>query len=404
MNQKRSDEFDSAVQVQSALDALISTLRGGDFQARWEVSKTLAQSDVAAIEPLLPILEDEDTDWELLWFVARILGNISHPAAVTALVNLLATTTHAEVAGMAATALTHHGAIAIPPLTQLLSNQAARLLAVQALAQIRHADVVPALLSTVTDPTPAVRAAAIEALSHFYQPDIPSVLLAALDDVMPTVRRAAVIGLGIQAPRLDLLELVQHLKPRLWDFNLEVCLQTAIALGRLGSDAAVDALFELLQSPHTPVPLQIETVRALARMETPYALTHLQRSCHLSTVASTPDVQQELLTVLGRVDAPAAKQQASEILLDRLHSSALSPAHRQTIALSLGQLGQLQALDPLVSLLADANPGVRFHAIAALKQLDLERSYERLQEYATNLDLDDALKQGVTIALQEWNR
>jgi len=46
-----------------------------------------------------------------------------------------------------------------------------------------------------------------------------------------------------------------------------------------------------------------------------------------------------------------------------------SPSVKQAIALSLGQLGDMQAIDPLIQLLADADAGVKLHVITALKQL-----------------------------------
>lgn len=433
MNENRSAEAHSQAHSQAhsevhsnsvhslRLQSALNTLRMGDFQGRWEVTKLISNSGAAAIDPLLHILEEEETDWELLWFVARILGNIEHPAAVSALVNLLATTEHEEVAGMAATALAHHGAAAIAPLTELLQQDVTRLLAVQALAQIHHPDGVPPLLTMVADPDPAIRTAAIEALSHFYTPAISSVLLTALEDVVASVRKAAVIGLGIQTAHVDAVNatnLVERLQGRLRDFNLDVCCQTAIALGRIGTNQAADALFEVLQSPHTPFALQLEAVRALARMDTPHALGHLQLLLKNSITAANPvpaaiqsiaavlpfDVQQEIITVLGRVETPETQAQAAQILLDLLHISAplLTPKHKQTIALSLGQLGQLQALDALIHLLADTNASVRFHAIAALKQLNWQQSHQRLHEYANRSNLDEFLKQGVTMALQEW--
>jgi len=50
-------------------------------------------------------------------------------------------------------------------------------------------------------------------------------------------------------------------------------------------------------------------------------------------------------------------------------ASDQSPSVKQAIALSLGQLGDMQAIDPLIQLLADADAGVKLHVITALKQL-----------------------------------
>jgi HEAT repeat protein len=387
---------------------------------------------VAAIDPLLSLLaaenpENDEQDWELLWFVARILGNFNDPSVIPALVNLLVETAeHSEVASMAAMSLANYGAAAVGPLSALLSNDATRLLAVQALVQIRHSDVVAPLLSLVNDPSPTIRAAAIESLGHFYDPAVSVALLAALDDLNPLVRKAAVVGLGIQArhfnQHFNQLELTEHLKRRLWDFNLEVCNQAAIALGRVGTEAAADALFAVLQSAHTPLSLQIGAVRALAWIDTGYALKLLQAFLHGSESADQShspkpskemnlslqpqfSVQQEIITLLGRVESTESKHQAVQILLSLLQLDQAwmqTPQSRQTLALSLGQLGLPAALDALIVLLADPNASVQLHAIAALKQLNSEQAYERLQSLAVNQSTDPQLQTGVTLALQEW--
>ncbi len=75
---------------------------------------------------------------------------------------------------------------------------------------------------------------------------------------------------------------------------------------------------------------------------------------------------------------------------------------KSAIALSLGQLGEMQAIEPLILLLADSNASVRLHAIAALKNLDEEATYQQLQELANNATLTADLQQGIAIALAEW--
>jgi HEAT repeat protein len=98
-------------------------------------------------------------------------------------------------------------------------------------------------------------------------PRIPPVLLNALNDPAAVVRKEAVIGLGLRTDLGEELDLLARLKPLLYDFNWDVCQQAAIALGRLGTDEAADALFNVLKSPATPVPLQIDFVRAWAGWE-----------------------------------------------------------------------------------------------------------------------------------------
>lgn len=385
------------------LKLALQSLKFGDFQDRWDVAKLFPSFGVAAIAPLLDLLQDQDADSEAQWFAIRILSGFNHPSVITALVNLLKTSTNEELNGMAATALAAMGSGAIEILSQLMEQDSTRRLATQTLSQIRHSATVPLLLNVVHDQDAQVRATAIEALSSFHTPDITNVLIQALTDPATTVRRAAVTGLGFCHADVAELDLVSHLRPLLLDLNLEVCRQTAIALGRLGTPTATNALFQTLHSLNTPESLAIELIRALGWVGTSDALHYLQRS--LIQLPLTELVRQEILVVLGRVDHPDQKRQATQILLDLLQqdgSFAQSISARQAIVLALGQLGDLAALNPLIHLLADPHVSVRLHVISALKTLAPEVAHQRLQQLVQSEPSDSELGRGVAIALQEW--
>lgn len=384
------------------IDLALEVLVAGDFQQQWDIAKLFPKLGQTVITPLLEILEDEDADEELRWFAGRILGEFNHPTVIAALVEMLKTAESEELSTVAAAALGQIGSLAVAALTELLTEENTRLLAVQALSQIRRSETIAPLLSVVEDPQIAVRAAAIEALSSFHDPKVPPVLLKALNDLAALVRREAVIGLGFRSDLREELDLVNQLAPRLYDFNLDVCTMAAIALGRLGTDAAAIALFQVLQSLHTPVSLQIEVVRALSRVETQTSLEYLHQAW--SQPLAVP-VQQEIVTVLGRVEQPELKTEAAKILIDFLRSShpATQPTTiKQGIALSLGQLGEIQAIDNLIELLAETDLAVRLHVITALKQINSAISYQKLEKMSSKEALAPELKTGVAIALQEW--
>ncbi|NJR66424.1 MAG: HEAT repeat domain-containing protein [Leptolyngbyaceae cyanobacterium CRU_2_3] len=406
--------------VNASVNAAITDLKLGDFQSRWDTAKLISGFGEAAIAPLLQLLKlqhEDSEDWELTWFIARILGTLEHPSAIEALVNLIRDGAHEEVANMAATALSSLGVKAIAPLQTLLNDESTYPLAIQSLVQIRDPDTVPSLLQAVNHASPSLRVVAIEALKDFQHPDISAALLDALQDPESQVRQAAVVALGRPVTLQDRQDLAERLTPLLWDLNLEVCRQTAIALGRIGTNTAVQGLSRILQSPHTPMRLQVETIRALAWIGTSEALNCLSlflERCQTeySTPSMTPHppdhllTDREILTVLGRVDSAEAKAQAALILIEILqskHPIARTIPGKQAIALSLGHLGQLPALNTLIQLLGDPHASVRFHAIAALKQLEPQAAYEKLQMLAAQDNLERSLKQGVAIALQEWS-
>lgn len=386
------------------LKLTLSMLEMGDFQQRWEITKVLTNLGNIAIPPLIEILEDEDAEEELRWYAARTLGEFKHPEAIASIVELLKNDNDEdeELKAIAATALGQMGTVAIASLTELLLDQNTRLLAVRSLCCIRQPETITPLLSVVQDPQAAIRAATIEALSSFHDERVPPVLLKALDDTAATVRRAALLGLGFRPDLHQALDLITRLQPKLYDFNLDVRCAAAVTLSRIGSDDAAKHLFDLLISPQTPITLQLETIRALSWVGTLSSLEYLQTALNQST---SETVWQEIVTVLGRVQKSQLTTPATEILLQILrsqHPATEIASVNCAIALSLGQLGEMQAIEPLISLLGDSNASVRLHAIAALKNLDGEVTHQQLQQLANNAALTPDLKQGIAIALAEW--
>ena len=379
----------------------LTALETGDFQARWEVAKRFSDFGVGAISPLIARVQDDELDWELRWFVARILGQFDQPEAVTALVQLLTTAEDDDLCLMAAEALANLGPSAVIALSDLLEDSPHRLLAVKALAQIRQATTITPLLGVVNDADASVRATALEALSSFRDARIPPILINALQDKTSRVRQEAVTALGFRGDLLNQIDLVDCLQARLWDVDLEVCRCAAIALGRLGNEAAAQALSSALKLAHTPIPLQIEIIRTLSWIQTETALSYLAQGLTLES----SDVHHEVVAALSRMENPPLKAAATQILIELLETedSALqSNQLKQAIALGLGQMGQPCAVEPLIQLLANPDVGVRLHSVAALKQLDPQSAYAKLQNQLHQTALSTDLRQGIEAALQEW--
>ena len=390
--------------LEQAVNLAIQALEWGDFQDRWEIAKVFPNLGNCAIAPLIAVLEDEDADTEPRWFAARILGKFDRPEVMQALVTLVKNSDE-ELSQIAAETLGNFGTTAIESLANLLLQEESRQFATAALAQIRRTETIPPLLSVVGDSKVAVRVAAIEALSSFHDSRIPPVLVSALKDPATAVRKEAVRALGVRAYLDAELDLVNLLKPLLWDIRLEVCQSAAIALGRLKTDAAAAALFELLLHPATPVELQIETVRALSWSETATALEYLQQTLIAEIHNTNSLVCQEIVTVLGRVEKPELKALAAEILSDLLasnHPAVEFTGIKQSLALGLGKLGDMRALDALISMLGDADNSVRLHCTAALKQLSAIEARQQLESLVKQESLEPRLKEGIAIALQEW--
>jgi HEAT repeat protein len=344
----------------------LAVLLYGDFQQRWEIAKIFAAIGKSVIEPLIVVLEDEAADIEVRWFICRILGSYNEPEIVIALVKLLQHSEE-ELALIATDTLAQIGASAIPSLTTLLTKTEYRLLVVTALAQIRHPDTIEPLLQVVKDLQPAIRALAIEALGSFHDCRIPPLLIEALQDTAATVRKEAVIALGFRPDLCQELNLVEAIKPLLFDLNLEVCRHAALALARIANNQTIEALNQVLASPVTPTIFKLDLVKALAWSETELALNYLQQAL----LRENPLIHQEIINTLGRIIKPALKPKAVQILIDfwHLNNQKISTRLKQNLANALGELRDFQAIESLTELANDPEQTVKLHAIAALKKI-----------------------------------
>lgn len=399
--------LDTRLERDRLLDLAIDALIAGDFQQRWDVAKLFPKLAVGNVEsviaPLIEIVKDEEEEEELRWYAARILGEFDQPSAISTLIELLKTADNDELTAMAATALGQIGNFAVAALSELLADQETRLLAVRSLGSIRRSEIITPLLSVVKDPDATIRAVAIEALSSFHNADIPPVLLQAIDDIAANVRREAVIGLGFRSDLRDELDLVNKLVPKLYDFNIGVCCAAASALGRLGTDEAAKGLYQVLRSPHTPLNLQLECIRALGRVSTLSSLQYLDNCLHEQ---SSLTLWQEIVKVLGQVEQLNLTATAAQILIEALNLpqiSNLPESIKGAITLSLGFLGDIRAIDPLIALLATSDSGVRLHVIAALQQVAPVKAFQQLQQLNNDRTITPQLKQGIAIALAEWS-
>jgi len=406
-----------AFEIERLSHLAIAVLCEGDFQDRWDVAKLFPRLEALTaanpghsqrllLDPLIALLQDEEEDPDTRWFAARVLGEFRQPAVLQALIDLLKTAPAEDLRQMAATAIAGFGKMAIAPLSQLLQAPHTRLLAVQTLAQIREPSVVQPLMQVLRDPDAQVRAAALSAIGHVRNCQIPELLISALGDSSTAVRQVAVAELGFRTDLLPDYDLVSLIHPLLLDADPNVAQQAAIALGRLGTDAAASALYRVAHSSYPANSLRVHLVQALGWMGTPTALQYLhqlarQWSQDLGAVA----LLQATVQAMGHAEALELRWQVARHLVNLLHSdlpAVQTVAIKQAIALQLGNLGDLDALDPLAQLAADPDLGVKLHAIAALKRLSPDQGRQRLEALSRSSQLSEQTQQEVAIALAEW--
>jgi HEAT repeat protein len=363
------DEFTS----EEALNLALTVLNYGDFQERWEIAKILPKFGDRAISPLIEILEDEEIEMEERWFAGRILGQFDRPVVLEALVRCWQTSADEELTAIITTALANFGQSAIASLTDLLKHPELRPLATHTLAQIRHPAAIDSLLSVVCDEDDRVRATAIEALGTIRDRRLIPVLIKALNDLRANVRKEAILALGLWRDLAAELDLLTVLTPHLYDLDLEVCQQAAIAIGQLKTQEAAVTLFHVFQSSATPFALQVYLIRALAWNETEAGLQCLQKILFLTEEKG----QLETIRVLGRIETPRLKSHATGVLLDFFARQSLlleSTSILQALIQAWGQLEASEATEVLMKLQAHHAPSIRLHAIAACHRCQISAS------------------------------
>ena len=333
-----------------------------------DIAKIFPKICKPVIAPLLEILNSEKTDLEIRWFVIRILGEFKEPEVVISLVKFLEETEEEELAMMSAQTLAKIGQPAITALIELLKDEKSRLLAVKSLSQIRRSEVIEPLLSVVDDSLAEVRVIAIETLSSFHQKRLISVFIKALQDTSFSVRKEAVIALKMRAEFKEEFDLVNHLQPLLFDINSEVSQQAVLAMGCMKDEAAIKALFDIINLQIAPLFIQKEAARALNWSKSFIALDCLKYCLYSSDITLT----QEIICVLGRQESIELKSYATKILIDFLNSDreiVRQSCIKQKIATSLGDNQDLSALIHLEKLAINDDSKVKLYAKAAIKKI-----------------------------------
>ncbi|MCL2927267.1 MAG: HEAT repeat domain-containing protein [Trichodesmium sp. St16_bin4-tuft] len=397
------------VVIDEVIDLAIKVLENGDFQEKWDINKLFKQIGKPAIAPLIEIINTQEIDPEERWFITRILAEFNTEEFLEVMGNIVIRSKPRDLQEIAAEIRANCGNSGVDLLTNLLAKPELKLLVIKALAKINCISMIPALLTFVKDENYEVRIMGISALNNYCDSRIPIVLISVLKDTVAKVRKAAVISLASYANLHQELGLVKLLQPLLWDMDVEVSQQAAIALGKIGTNLAATALYELLKTATVPIFLKIDAVHALGRIETQVSLEYLRNLLEYNFLVEDYDMAQivnEIITALGKLEKPELKLQATDILIEFItsHNSNLENiCVKKSLALALGYLGNIHALESLIQLLEDEDNSVILHSVAAMKQLDPEKAYQRLIFLSAQASLNSQLKTGIAIALAELN-
>ena len=349
-----------------ALNLAISTLLEADFQHKWSIIKLLPWFGSNIIPTLINLVKDTTVEVDTRGLICQTLGNFSQSEVVLTLVELLDSATDRELKAIAGKTLTAIGDDAVDALQELLAKPQHRILAVRSLYYIRTVKTIEPLLDITQDSDPNLRAIALKALGSFHDARIAPVLIRALQDKASDVRKEAATALGFRPELNEALNLVEHLCPLLYDYNLEVCSQAAISLSRIKNKAATTALFKVLRADTTPIELKVDVVKALGWSETSSSIDYLAKTLSVSP----PRITSEIIVVLGRISKAELKTQAAEKLVEFWDSRSSQLELLQVKQALTASLGELRCGKRVLEQLAkDSDRKVKLYATSALKKI-----------------------------------
>ncbi|MBD2068241.1 HEAT repeat domain-containing protein [Leptolyngbya sp. FACHB-671] len=326
-----------------------------DPEVRWSSAEVLGKLNSSeAIPGLLKLLEDSDP--EVRWRSAEGLIKLNSSEAIPGLLKLLEDSdpgvrrSSAEVLGKL------NSSEAIPGLLKLLedSHPGVRRSSAEALIKLGSSEAIPGLLKLLEDSHPSVRRRSAEALGKLNSSEAIPGLLKLLEDSHPGVRRSSAEALG----KLGSSEAIPGLLKLLEDSDPEVRWRSAEALGKLGSSEAIPGLLKLLEDSDPEV--RWRSAEALIKLGSSEAIPGLLKLLE----DSDPEVRwrsAEALIKLGSSEAIPG-------LLKLLEDSHPEVGWRSVEALI--KLGSSEAIPGLLKLLEDSHPEVRWRSTEVLIKLN----------------------------------
>ncbi len=292
--------------TESNVTALIIALRTEDRRAHTLVVDDLVRIGMAAVEPLLMVLDDPNPN--VRSGAARALGKIGDPRALGSLIFRLRYDTDVEVRKSAVWALHMGGARSVGP-----------------------------LIESLRDPDEWVRFGAVIVLAKIGEPAVDP-LIAALRHNLPLVRANAAETLG----RIANYRAAEALVLTLHDPDDLVWQQAAVSLGRMRDARAVKHLVRVIQSPASP--LRTKAIKALGHIRDVRAVDPL-----IDVVYREQDRWMRLFAIeaLGRI----GDLRAVEVLVDAAYDESRDV--RTKAIVTLGEIESALATDALYSVFDD---------------------------------------------------
>jgi HEAT repeat protein len=344
----RNSAIEALVQIGGpAVNPLLAGLGTPDPDVRKFIVDILGDlRDRRAVQALINRLDDGDENIRVA--SAEALGKIRDPLAVDALLACLARPGQGWLGYAAAEAL---GAIgderALSPLLTALGNSSLREPVLEALGKIGNANTLGPLIHGLADPLRIVREVSTVALVAIYRKSAPP----EQQVIVPVVRS------GMSDAAADFLEELLVTS----DGGLQKA--AIFLLGWVGRESSIRKLLSLLQEEELEDPL----ARALMHMDK-------SKATFLISYLSSDNalVRRTVTRVLGDLGVLEAEDPLVSLLRDE------NGHVRTAAAVALGRLRSRKAINPLLALLTDEYESVQESAIHALAAIGDESMLDGL--------------------------
>jgi HEAT repeat protein len=339
----------------SIISPLIDALHDNDFQVALAVENALEMLAGDAIETLIPLLESSDDSIKIR--VIHILGEIA--------TRMFDDSRNQDDLILKAR---NKLSLAVPPLAALLESQnpAVKLNTLWTLRLINDPRPVGAIIPLLEDRNYDVRIQAIRTLGVLGEYPVVARLIETLSDENWQIRMESSTALG----RIKNKQAVQPLIECLEDRDWRVRYRAIISLGMLKNKRAIAPLVNIFKNDNNLVVKRINI----------YSLGEIADDAHtvdfISSVLSNKDrfIQLNAIYALGKIGKPAVK---ALIMALQRRDENIKRFHNEIID-ALTDIGDKQAIEPIIEALNDAYYYKRVKAVIALCKFNDKRAYEPL--------------------------
>ncbi len=369
------------------INTLIIALRTEDRRAHTLVVDDLVKIGMSAVDPLLSVLDDSNPN--VRSGAARALGKIGDLRALGSLIFRLRYDTDAEVRKSAVWALHMGRERSINPLIEALNDpdEWVRFGSVIVLSKFGETAIEP-LCEALHHSNPLVRANAAETLGRIGQKESADSLAVVLEDMNEQVWQQVAVSMGRMGDARAVNPLIAIVK----DKNSDLRTKAIRALGQVRDVRAVESLIDSIYEEQDRW-MRLFAIEALGHIGDMRAIEVLldvayeeSRDMRTKAIVTLGEIKYNLaldalFSLIEDIEVDVEDQQTALFELGKRHDSRsieglvdlllYDPQADTRIyaALVLGEMEDLEVVEPLIDALNDDVPDVANHAMQALVKM-----------------------------------